>query len=81
MSVTATLSVPAPSCWAALDEFSAKGYAGARVGDIAKRAGLNKQLITYYFGGKEGLYRAVEEQWLADEAELVPPEGSLDEPS
>ncbi|MCP9949987.1 TetR family transcriptional regulator [Actinomadura madurae] len=66
---------------AALDEFSAKGYAGARVGDIAKRAGLNKQLITYYFGGKEGLYRAVEEQWLADEAELVPPEGSLDEPS
>jgi TetR/AcrR family transcriptional regulator len=41
---------------AALDEFAAKGFAGARVQDIARRAGVNKQLISYYFGGKEGLY-------------------------
>lgn len=64
---------------AALDEFAAKGYAGARVSDIAERAGLNKQLITYYFGGKRGLYRALEEQWLATEAELAPPDVPLAE--
>jgi TetR/AcrR family transcriptional regulator len=64
---------------AALDEFAAKGYAGARVSDIAERAGLNKQLITYYFGGKRGLYRALEEQWLANEAELAPPDVPLAE--
>ncbi|WP_152360951.1 TetR/AcrR family transcriptional regulator [Microlunatus speluncae] len=48
---------------AGLAEFAAKGYAGARVGDIAERAGVNKQLISYYFGGKDGLYRAVGELW------------------
>lgn len=48
---------------AARTEFAARGFAGARVGDIADRAGVNKQLITYYFGGKEGLYRTILEQW------------------
>lgn len=37
-----------------------KGYAGARIQDIADRAGLNKQLISYYFGGKEGLYQEIQ---------------------
>jgi len=64
---------------AALDEFAAKGYAGARVNDIAERARLNRQLITYYFGGKRGLYRALEEQWLANEAGFAPPDVPLDE--
>lgn len=58
---------------AALDEFAAKGYAGARVGDIAERAGVNKQLITYYFGGKEGLYRALQQSWLEREAAFSDP--------
>jgi AcrR family transcriptional regulator len=58
---------------AALDEFAAKGYAGARVGDIAERAGVNKQLITYYFGGKEGLYRALQQSWLEREATFSDP--------
>jgi AcrR family transcriptional regulator len=49
---------------AALEEFSAKGFAGARVADIAERAGVNKQLINYYFEGKEGLYRQLQRQWL-----------------
>jgi AcrR family transcriptional regulator len=44
---------------AALEEFAANGYAGARVDAIAKRAGLNKQLISHHFGGKEALYQAV----------------------
>lgn len=42
---------------AALEEFASRGPAGARVESIARSAGVNKQLITYYFGGKEGLYR------------------------
>jgi AcrR family transcriptional regulator len=49
---------------AALDEFSAKGFAGARVRDIAARAGVSKDLIAYHFGGKEGLYQAVQAAWL-----------------
>lgn len=32
--------------------------AGARVARIARRAGLNKQLIYYYFGSKDGLFEA-----------------------
>lgn len=53
---------------AALEEFSAKGFAGARVAEIAGRAGVNKQLINYYFGSKEGLYLAVQREWLEREA-------------
>ncbi|MCX4093931.1 TetR/AcrR family transcriptional regulator [Nocardia sp. alder85J] len=59
---------------AAFDEFSARGFAGARVGDIADRAGVNKQLITYYFGGKAGLYRALQQRWLERESEFADPE-------
>ncbi|MBE1531106.1 TetR family transcriptional regulator [Actinomadura algeriensis] len=58
---------------AALDEFSAKGFAGARVQDIADRAGVNKQLISYHFGGKEGLYRELGRRWLEREAEFNDP--------
>ncbi|MEV4317872.1 TetR family transcriptional regulator [Actinocrispum sp. NPDC049592] len=48
---------------AAKIEFGAKGYAAARVSDIAGRAGVNKQLISYYFGGKEGLFQELAGQW------------------
>jgi AcrR family transcriptional regulator len=44
---------------AAADEFSERGFAGARVEAIARRAGLNKQLISHHFGGKQALYEAV----------------------
>jgi TetR/AcrR family transcriptional regulator len=52
---------------AALTEFAEHGFAGARVAAIADRAGVNKQLISYHFGGKLGLYRAIEDQWSAQE--------------
>ncbi|WUI01007.1 TetR family transcriptional regulator [Spirillospora sp. NBC_00431] len=64
---------------AALDEFSAKGFAGARVQDIADRAGVNKQLINYYFGGKEGLYDAIGRRWLEREAEFNDPSVPFEE--
>lgn len=57
---------------AAVAEFAAKGFAGARVGEIADRAGVNKQLISYYFGGKAGLYRAVGAAWFARESAGLP---------
>ena len=44
---------------AGLAEFAEKGPAGARVEAISRRAGVNKQLIYYYFGDKTGLYHEV----------------------
>lgn len=62
---------------AALVEFADKGLAGARVEAIASRAGLNKQLISYYFGGKQGLYDAIIERWYAQEREFDAPGTTL----
>src|SRR5690349_6007511 len=49
---------------AASEEFATHGLDGARVVRIAAAAGVNHQLITYHFGGKQGLYNAVAERWL-----------------
>ena len=42
---------------AALDEFSAKGFASARLEDVAKRAGIAKGTIYLYFTDKESLFQ------------------------
>jgi AcrR family transcriptional regulator len=47
---------------AATREFSEKGLSGARVDEIAERTQINKRMIYYYFGSKEGLYSAVLER-------------------
>ena len=44
---------------AALREFATKGFAGARVNAIARRARINKRMLYHYFGNKEGLFREV----------------------
>lgn len=59
---------------AAVEEFSAKGFAGARVAEIATRAGVNAQLIAYYFGGKQGLYDTLRSKWESDEAVFAAPD-------
>lgn len=41
---------------AAIQEFASKGFAGARVDEMAAIAGVNKQLVYHYFGNKQGLY-------------------------
>src|SRR5215813_6929811 len=42
---------------AALDEFSARGFAAARLDDVAKRAGVAKGTIYLYFHDKESLFQ------------------------
>ncbi|WP_376099009.1 TetR/AcrR family transcriptional regulator [Roseomonas sp. CCTCC AB2023176] len=44
---------------AALVEFAANGLAGARVDEIAARAGANKRMLYAYFGSKEDLWLTV----------------------
>jgi AcrR family transcriptional regulator len=44
---------------AARDVFAEKGFDGARTDEIAKRAGVNKALIYYYFDSKEKLLKAM----------------------
>src|SRR3954462_8665202 len=44
---------------AARDEFARRGFAGARVDQIARRAGVNKQLLFYYYHSKRGLFQSV----------------------
>jgi AcrR family transcriptional regulator len=50
---------------AARKEFARSGFAGARIEAIARRAGVRKSLIFYYFQNKDGLSRAVTAQRLA----------------
>jgi len=44
---------------AAVREFAQEGVAGARTDAIARRAGVNKALLYYYFKDKESLYQSV----------------------
>jgi TetR/AcrR family transcriptional regulator len=51
---------------AALKEFAAKGFAGARVDGIARRAAINKRMLYHYFGNKEHLFREVLRRKMAE---------------
>jgi len=62
---------------AAVAEFGAKGYSGARTAGIAARAGVNQQLIAYYFGGKQGVLDELRRRWSAEQEALVPPGASF----
>ena len=44
---------------AAEEEFVRNGFSGASIQGIANRSGFSKANILYYFGNKDGLYRAV----------------------
>lgn len=50
---------------AALAEFAAAGFDAARVGDIARRAGVSVGNIYHYFPGKKALFDAVVPRKLA----------------
>jgi TetR/AcrR family transcriptional regulator len=44
---------------AAAEVFAARGFDGARIDEIAERAGINKAMLYYHVGDKERLYAAV----------------------
>jgi TetR/AcrR family transcriptional regulator len=62
---------------AAVIEFGEHGYAGARISAIADRAGVNQQLISYYFNGKQGLFQALSRRWQAMSAHSNSPDMPL----
>jgi AcrR family transcriptional regulator len=57
---------------AAVQEFAERGLAGTRVESIARRAGVNKERIYNYFGGKEQLFAVVLSEELERFAAAVP---------
>jgi AcrR family transcriptional regulator len=68
---------------AAAAEFAARGYAGARVDRIARRARVNKAMLYYHFRSKEALYRTLLRQTFTRagqrlqaiaQADMTPPE-------
>ena len=63
---------------AALDVFSAQGFRGATVDQIASAAGLSKPNLLYYFPSKEAIHDAVLSQLLAtwlDPLRALDPDG------
>ena len=56
---------------AAANVFSEVGFAGARVDEIAKRAGINKAMIYYRIGDKKALYEEVLHDIFADTAKRI----------
>lgn len=51
---------------AALDVFSAHGFRGATLDQVAEAAGLSKPNLLYYFASKEEIHRALLERQLDD---------------
>jgi AcrR family transcriptional regulator len=58
---------------AALSVFAEKGFAAARLEDIAARAGVSKAALYLYFDTKTDLFRAVVEQSVAPDIERMRP--------
>jgi AcrR family transcriptional regulator len=56
---------------AAQKVFSDVGFEGATIRQICKNAKANVCLISYYFGGKDGLYKAIFEKIARDRADRV----------
>jgi len=58
---------------AAFEVFASEGYEGTSTRLLAERADVNLPAIQYYFGSKEGLYRAVIDSIIKDtEAHMAP---------
>lgn len=68
---------------AAAKVFSLRGFGGATVKEIADLAGVNVSLISYHFHGKEGLFRAILENFgrerLRDAEKILSPPENLED--
>ena len=62
---------PREICTAALDVFAQKGFAAARLDEIARRAGVSKGTLYLYFKDKEDLFRAVVRDTVAPNIEVI----------
>src|SRR3954469_2456940 len=56
---------------AAMAVFAEKGFAAARLDEIAARAGVSKGAVYLYFATKEDVFRAVVEQAVAPNMQLI----------
>lgn len=56
---------------AALDEFSASGFAAARLDDVARRAGVAKGTIYLYFADKETLFQELVRSFLIPQVAML----------
>jgi AcrR family transcriptional regulator len=66
---------------AALDEFSDRGFAAARLDDVAKRAGVAKGTIYLYFRDKESLFQDLVRDMLAPMIGIIEALGQADLPT
>jgi AcrR family transcriptional regulator len=62
---------PREICAAALEVFAEKGFAAAKLDEIAKRAGVSKGTLYLYFKDKEQLFRAVVRNTVAPNVEKL----------
>jgi AcrR family transcriptional regulator len=62
---------PREICAAALEVFAEKGFAAARLDEIAHRAGVSKGTLYLYFEDKEELFRAVVRSAIVPNIETV----------
>jgi AcrR family transcriptional regulator len=62
---------PREICAAALEVFAEKGFAAARLDEIARRAGVSKGTLYLYFKDKAALFRAVVQSAIAPNIEAV----------
>jgi len=60
----------------AIEIFAIHGYEGASTRALAERAGVNLPAIQYYFGNKEGLYRAAVEHIIGHIEQRMAPIGA-----
>jgi AcrR family transcriptional regulator len=61
---------------AAISEFSERGYSGARVHEISRKSGCNRERIYFYFGNKAKLFEAALTSRLATALDDLPIVGS-----
>jgi AcrR family transcriptional regulator len=62
---------PREICAAALDVFAEKGFAAAKLEEIARRAGVSKGTLYLYFKDKQELFRAVVRDSIAPNIEAL----------
>jgi AcrR family transcriptional regulator len=65
---------------AALDEFASRGFEGARLDDVAKRAGVAKGTIYLHFRDKEELFQELVRSTLSPFVEMIEAVQTIDLP-